>query len=226
MARAEQYNLIAAFEDDAHADHAVRDLTRAGVRGADVHILHPGRDSGPDARAALRSEMQDEVDESFAGPGVSFATKSQAKGAFVGTFAGIAAGAILGAAVGLLWVAFTHSAVGDVTRVAIAIIVFAIGGAAAGFIAGGAVKPRIEADRHDPMAQLGEQHFASERGTVVALHLRDRGTVDRAYRILTEAGAERVDAVNANGTPLPPQAEHPRPADPPERWWRTGPSKG
>jgi hypothetical protein len=226
MAGAERYNVVAAFEDDAHADHAVRDLSRAGVRGRDIHVSHPRRESGFDARAALRSEMQDEVDQSFAGPGVSFATSSQAKGALVGTLAGIAAGAILGAAAGLSWVALTHSAVGDATRVTIAVIVFAFGGAAAGFIAGGAVKPRVDARRDDPTAQLGERHFSAERGTVVALHLRDRSALDRACRILSEAGAERIDAVNADGTPLPPQAEHPRPADPPGRWWRSGPSKG
>jgi hypothetical protein len=111
-------------------------------------------------------------------------------------------------------------------RVALAVIVFAIGGAAAGFVAGGALKPRVDAERIDPGSQLDEKHLAVERGTVVALHLRDRNTLDRAYRILADAGAERIDAVNADGTPLPPQAEHPRPADPPGRWWRTGPSKG
>ncbi len=226
MAQAERYNVIAAFPNDARADGAVRKLTSAGVQEAEVHVLHPGRDTGSDARAALRSEMQDEVVEGFAGPGVSFATPAQAKGAFIGTFAGIAAGAILGAIVGLVWVALSHSAVPDVTRVAIAIIVFAIGGAAAGFVAGGAMKPRIDAERSDPRSQLDEKHLVSERGTVVALHLHDLGTLDRAYQILSDAGAERIDAVNADGTPLPPQAEHPRPADPPERWWRTGPSKG
>jgi hypothetical protein len=33
-------------------------------------------------------------------------------------------------------------------------------------------------------------------------------------------GAEYVHCVDAAGTPLPPQAEHPRPADPPGWWWR------
>jgi hypothetical protein len=166
--------------------------------------------------------MQDEVSEGFAGPGVGFVTPQQAKGAFIGTFAGIAAGAALGAAVGLLWVALTHSAVPSVTRVVLAIIIFAIGGAAAGFVAGGALKPRLNAERVDPGAQLDEKHLTVERGTVVALHLGDQRTFNRACRILTEAGAERVDAVNEDGRPLPPQAEHPRPADPPGRWWRPG----
>lgn len=66
----------------------------------------------------------------------------QAKGAFIGAFAGIAAGAALGASVGMLWVAFTHSVATDATRMVIAIVIFGIGGSAAGFIAGGALKPR------------------------------------------------------------------------------------
>jgi len=226
MARAERYNVIAAFPDDTHADGAVRQLTRAGVREAEVHVLHPGRDGGFDARAALRGEMQDEVVQGFAGPAVGFVTPAQAEGAFIGTFAGIAGGAVLGAIVGLLWIALSHSAVPDATRLVIAIIAFAIGGAAAGFVAGGALKPRVEAEHVDPASQLDEKHLTAERGTVVALHLHDRGTLDRAYDILNASGAERIDAVNADGTPLPPQAEHPRPADPPDRWWRPGPSKG
>jgi hypothetical protein len=218
MAQAERYNVIAAFTNDVRANGAVRRLTKAGV-DAKVHILHPGRDSGADARAALRAEMQDEVSEGFGGPGIGFITPKQAKGAFLGTFAGIAAGAALGAAVGLLWIAVSHSAVPNVTRMVLAIIVFAIGGAAAGFVAGGALKPRIDADRVDPESQLDEEHLTAERGTVVALHVGDQRSVDRACRILSEAGAQRVDAVNADGRPLPPQSEHPRPADPNGRWW-------
>lgn len=231
MAKPERYNVIAAFPDDSHADGAVRMLTDAGVRQAQVHVLHPGRDGSGrdrarDARAAMRGEMQDEVAEGFAGPGIGFATPDQAKGAFIGTGAGIVAGAAIGAAVGLIWIAIAHSAVPSTTRMVIAVVVFAIGGSVAGFIAGGALKPRIEAERVDPAAQLDEKRLAAERGTVVALHLADPRVVDRARRILQEAGAERIDAVNADGTPLPPQSEHPRPADPPGRWWWPGRAKG
>ncbi len=195
MSHAARINVIAAFPDAMCAEGAVRKLTSVGVRRSDVQVVRPERDGTPERRAAVRSEMQDGVTESFGRPGVGFATAEQTQGAFVGTIAGLAAGAVLGAAAGLLWIAATHSAVAKPVRMVIAVVAFAVGGAIAGFIAGGAFKPRFDAAREGASAQLGGKRFAAERDTVVAVHVDDPATVDRTRRILRDSGAERVDTV-------------------------------
>jgi hypothetical protein len=39
-------------------------------------------------------------------------------------------------------------------------------------------------------------------------------------RVTSSLGAERVHLVDTHGIPLPPQAQHPWPADPEGWWWR------
>jgi len=78
------------------------------------------------------------------------APPAQAKGAFLGSFAGIAGGAVLGVIVGFLWIALSHSTVPNATRLILAIVAFAIGGAVAGFVAGGALNPRVESHVSGP----------------------------------------------------------------------------
>jgi hypothetical protein len=47
-----------------------------------------------------------------------------------------------------------------------------------------------------------------------------------AHEVLEGAGAARVDDVDRDGEPLPPQSEHPRPADPPDYWSNGGRGRG
>src|SRR2546426_968005 len=62
--------------------------------------------------------------------------------------------------------------------------------------------------------------LAVER-VLVALHVCDSELAGRTAALLRALGAERVDLVDARGTPLPPQAQHPRPEDP-KGWGRAG----
>lgn len=60
----------------------------------------------------------------------------------------------------------------------------------------------------------------AERDILVSVRAEDPATAERAAAILRELGAERVHLVGAHGIPLPPQAQHPRPADPEGWWWK------
>lgn len=220
MALPAKYNVVAAFPDERRAEGAVRNLTSVGVNPSNVRLLHPGDGEHPDQVAEMKAEMQEEVAEGFTTP-LAFVTPQQAKGAASGAMIGLIIGAALGALVGLAWAFGADAPLTTLGRFAIAIIPFAIGGSVAGAVAGGALKPRVTA-QHMPHHEFDDAALAGERDTVVAVHVADRRQVEQACRILQDSGAERVDAVNAEGQPLPPQSEHPRPADPPDRWWKPG----
>lgn len=53
--------------------------------------------------------------------------------------------------------------------------------------------------RYDSKSKVGD--------TLISVSVKDEDTALKARKALEEAGAERVDAVDANGTPLPSQAE-------------------
>jgi len=218
------FNVVAAFDDTRKAQRAVQKLEQSGVEKNNVYVLRPGMDRRADRVAELRAEMQEEVSEGVAGPAIGFMTPAQAKGASLGTMAGTLAGAVIGAVIGVVWAALVQSDISPVARFLFAFVPFALAGAVVGVIAGGAFKPRAEAARHPK--QMDDATLAAERDTIVAVHVNDPDTAERAQHVLEELGAERVDAVNADGTPLPPQAEHPRPADPPGRWWWPGRARG
>jgi hypothetical protein len=220
-----RYNVVAAFPDTKRAKRAVERLQRSGVKMDNVRLLRPGMNRDRDRMSELRAEMQDEVAEGFGGPGIGFMTPSQAKGATKGIVLGTAIGVIVGAVIGVVWAFVGHSAIHPLLRFVIAFVPFAVAGATAGFIAGGAMEPRAEAS-FDPTRDMGDARLAAERDTIVAVHVNDPAAAERAQRVMEELGAERVDAVNADGTPLPPQSEHPRPADPPDRWWWPGRASG
>jgi len=222
---ATRYNVVAAFPDEQRARRAVRKLTEVGVDQRHLRLVKPGHDDDPDRVAVLRAEMQDEVTEGWAGPSIGFMTPAQTKGAVNGVFLGLLIGGLIGVVVGVVWGLFGHGPPGPVARSLIVFLPFAIAGTTAGAIAGGALRPRAEAsfDRTEPM---DDARLAAERDTIVAVHVPDADTAERAQHVMEELGAERVDAVNADGTPLPPQSEHPRPADPPGRWWWPGRARG
>ena len=77
------------------------------------------------------------------------------------------------------------------------------------------VKPWRQWGEHD----RGDEPLPAERDLLVAVHVDDRILVDRAAAVLRGLGAEEVHLVASGGVPLPPQAQHPRPADPEGFWW-------
>jgi hypothetical protein len=218
------FNVVAAFDDTRKAQRAVQKLEQSGVEKSNVYVLRPGVDRDPDRMSELRAEMQEEVAEGVAGPGIGFMTPDQARGATAGVAIGAVAGAFVGAVIGLVWAFAAQSDMSPVLRFFFAFVPFALAGGVAGLIAGGAFKPRAEAAQH--AMPMDDQPPVAERDTIVAVHVNDPDTAERAQHVLEELGAERVDAINADGTPLPPQAEHPRPADPPGRWWWPGRARG
>jgi hypothetical protein len=202
----------------------MNELTKEGVDASNVRLLRPS-ERDPDSLSELRAEMRDEVAEGFAAPGVAFMTPRQARGASRGLILGGVLGPIVGLAVGVGWAIGFDASLSPVARLLIAAVPFALGGSIAGAVAGGALQPRSEAE-HRPHRNFDDERLAAARDTVLAVHVANKLTAERAWRVLSASGAERVDAVNADGTPLPPQSEHLRPADPAERWWEPGQSGG
>jgi hypothetical protein len=212
------FDIIAAFPDPGRAERAARDLERRGLPKRHLRLVRPTQ-SDPARVAEMRSEMQDEVTEGVAGPGVGFLTADQAQGATGGAVAGTTVGLILGLLVGAFWAFALDSVISELGRIAISTVCFAIGGMIAGFVAGGALKPRLEGSRH-PGRMLDERRLAGERGALLEVHVSSEDEAALVEQVLEDALAERVDAVDREGTPLPPQSEHPRPADPPG--WSSG----
>jgi hypothetical protein len=209
--------VVAAFPKQSTAKVAVERLKAGGVPSEAIRVEQPGAADG-EGRAELRAEMQQELSESWGAP-LFFMTGEQAKGALAGTAAFTAAGIVVGLAVGFAWAFLADAAISPLARVVIAVVLSAVAFATAGFIVGGSMKPRMAAagDRKRPM---DDRRAVAERDVLVAVHSPDRETVERSAELLRQVGAERVDLVDAEGTPLPPQHEHPRPADPDHFWWR------
>ena len=213
---ANHYDIVAAFHDPGSAERVAKDLERRGVSRRHLHLVRPQEDADPARVAEMRGEMQEEVDHTVAGPGVVL-TSDQAKGATGGVLAGTIAGLVLGLAVGALWAYGMESAISEAGRMMIAAVCFAIGGMTVGFVAGGSLKPRMEG-KHHPGRMLDERRLAGERDTLLEVHVSNEDEAHMVEEVLEDAGAERVDAIGREGTPLPPQNEHPRPADPPGYW--------
>jgi hypothetical protein len=212
------YNVVAAFPTEGAATAAVERLTGAGVPPSAISRHRPGQPS-PDETAELRAEMQDELADGWVGPAGLVMTPSQAKGAFVGTAIAAAVGGLLGLAAGLLWAYAVDSTFSRPARIILAVCLGIIGGATVGFVVGGIAKPLQEGDR-DPERPAEDRRMPGERDYLVAVHSQERDLVERASTILRDAGAEQVHLVDGAQTPLPPQAAHPRPADPQGWWWR------
>jgi len=209
MARAASINVIAAFRTSDGAKGARQELARAGVRKSDVRLVAFRTDEereGHTRKAALRSEMQDEVSEGWAGPSIGFMTPSQAKGVFGGVIGGAVIGALIGTIGGLAWALFADGPMSDAARFLFVFIPSVIGMSTAGFIIGGAMKPRAEGMER-PGKMLDEKKMATERDTLLSVSVKDENAALKARKVLEEAGAERVDAVDASGTPLPPESE-------------------
>lgn len=222
MATSREHDIVAAFPDEQRARTALESLTKRGVRKSHLKLVSP-RSNDPARVAEMGAEMQEEVVEGVGGPGVGFMTPSQARGAFPGALLGGLVGLAVGLIAGAAWGWLTDSAISPIGRVAIVAVSFIVAGSTIGFIAGGALNPRAEG-RRKPGGMLDERRLAGERDALVAVHVSGDDEAQLAEKVLRAAGATRIDAVDDDGAPLPPQHEHPRPADPPG-WWSNGGSK-
>ena len=209
---ASPYNVVAAFAGDEAAASAVERLTAAGIPASAISRHRPGDNPDPDEIGELRAEMQDELADSWAGPAGLVMTPAQAKGAFLGTVVAGGIGTVCGLVIGLLWAAAGDSTLSGPARVVLCVFLGVIGGATVGFLAGG-----IQRSRQRPAE---ERRMTGERDHLVAVHSDQREVVERASAILRDGGADAIHFVDVRQTPLPPQAEDPRPADPSGWWWR------
>jgi gas vesicle protein len=101
---------------------------------------------------------------------------------------------------------------------AIGAVIGLVAGATVGFVAGGGFAPRTGDDAR--AETFDDPRPAAERDVLLAVHATEARTAEQAARILRdEIHADRVHLVDAAGTPLPPQAGDPRPADPDGYWW-------
>jgi hypothetical protein len=213
------YNVVASFPGEDAARSAARALGDRGVPPAAITVAAPDGDSDEEV-AALRAEMQDEVNRTWSSPFVLM-TEAQAKGALWGTVLTAAVFMVIGLIVGAAWAVFFRSALAPWARIVFVVLIAGLAGGTVGFIGGGGIEPRLEA-QHEPSEALDDITPVAERAreAVLAVHSDDRATVERAAAILDSLGADRVAFVDATGTPLPPQKGHPRPADPPGYWWK------
>jgi hypothetical protein len=222
MATAREHDIVAAFADESRARRAVDSLTRRGVNKSHLRLVPPTTND-PARVGEMQAEMREEA-EGLGGPAF-FMTPDQAKGAIPGIVLGGLIGLVIGLVGGAMWGWLVDSAISPVGRLAIVAVSCMVAGSTIGFIAGGAVVPRVEG-RAKPSRMLDERRLAGERDTLVAVHVTDEDEAHLAEEVLKDAGATRIDALDDEGTPLPPQHEHPRPADPPGWWSSNGRKHG
>jgi hypothetical protein len=212
------YNVVADFRHAGAARLALRVLGERGVpREAMTLDDHSAGDSDEEV-AALRAEMQDELGESWASPAVLM-TENQARGAFWGTMLTALAFMVAGLVAGVVWAVSFRTGPPAWARIISLVLVSGAAGGTIGFLVGGGLAPRLDA-LNQPSASLDDVTPEAERDVLLAVHSDDRLTVESAAEVLARLGADRVALVDADGTPLPPQKAHPRPADPPGWWWK------
>lgn len=208
------FNVVAAFADRQQAETAARRLTSAGLPGASVEVAPRPDPGGQVETAELRAEMQEELGANWAA-----ATGRQTRGAVFGTTTFAAGGLVVGLIGGFvanLGLSLDMSLFGTML---IGAVVGLVAGATVGFVAGGGMAPRI--DGEDQRSTFDDPRPLAECDVLLAVHVNDPESADSAARILREdLHADRVDLVDADGTPLPPQHGHPRPADPQGYWWK------
>lgn len=176
------HNIVGAFYGPKKGEHVRRALEEAGIPRAKIEV---GRSE--DEALVTKAEMREEVEGAWGGPGLSLGTEHQIKGAVLWTAIGTILGALVGLAVG---VAFFEGARGIV----IATVIFAIGGATPGFVAGGFVRPRHVEQEHD---------LAQENRTEVSVHSEDQTEVERAQAIFRHHEADRIERFDPEGNPVP-----------------------
>jgi len=207
------FNVVAGFRSRAQAESAARRLTSAGLPAGSVEVgAHPDA-GGPVETAELRAEMQSELDRNW-----GLVTGRQVRGALFGTGALAVVGLIVGGVIGLILGLGLSMSLGP--TIVIGAVIGLLAGATIGFVAGGGAAPRTGAatattEAFDDPAPL------AERDVLLAVHATEAEIAERAAKMLRDdLHADRVDLVDAAGTPLPPQHDSPRPADPDGYWWK------
>ena len=176
------HNVVAAFLDGDRLERALRALAEQDIPRSVIAV-----DDRDDEAALSKFEMREEVERSWAGPGVSMGTEHMLKGAVLWTFVGGVVGLILGLVVGAL---FFEGVLGVVATG----VAGAFAGATPGFVAGGFAKPR-EIERDHTKAQL--------RRRTVGVHSDNQEHVERAGIVFTEHGADRIERTDSEGNPMP-----------------------
>lgn len=207
------FNVVAAFRTRQLAEAAARRLTSAGLAPASVEVKAADA-RGPLETAELRAEMQDELNRNWAP-----ATGRQARGAALGTSAFAGAGLVIGALLGLIADVVLGLDLSVAGMIVIGAAIGLVAGATIGFVAGGGTAARTGAD---PRAErFDDPGLKAERDVLLAVHTVEPGMAEKAARMLRDdLQADEVHLVDAAGTPLPPQAGNPRPADPDGYWWK------
>jgi outer membrane lipoprotein SlyB len=170
--------VIAVYRDEQEARRAAEGLRQSG----DVGEVRVG--DRADEQQVLRSEMQEEMEHTFVGPGnVGPFTKEMAKGTAVGTLVATAFGAIAALPFGLLefgpalW-----------QRFLVAAAVGAFAGATVGFVAGGGLAAKGPADP-----------LAGEEGVAVAVTATPGEETERVARLLAAHDPIRLDVTDSDG---------------------------
>jgi hypothetical protein len=204
-----RFNDIAAFSPEQDGVAVLDGLASCGVPRSAITVHRPGDEPGCEEVFQIQAEMGDETGASWA-----VLSGAQAKGAFFAALAIGMAGVALGLVGGLAWAYLFTSELSRLGRVALAAGVMGVGGATVGLVVGGAGLTRQQGGRTDR-----DDRPAAEGDLLVTVHLGDPAAAERAAGVLRSLGAERVHFLDGNGVPLPPQAQHPRPADPERYWW-------
>lgn len=180
----EDQNVVASFPDEQSAARAQGAARQASGGRADTEM-----GSRQDRVTSARGEMREELEQSWGGPGVGFATKEQTAGGLIFTVLGGAAGVALGIVLAL---AVPLGGWSLLARMVLWVVVGAVAGSTAGVIIGGKVGPDVK--------RSGES-MASERGTTVSVHSDDPSAAQRAADALEQEGPDRVDTVDRRGEP-------------------------
>jgi hypothetical protein len=212
------YNVVAAFRREGIARVAMRVLQERGIPPEAVTFDDHSAGDSDEEVAALRNEMQDELGDSWASPAVLM-TGNQARGAFRGMMLFGLTFILAGLVIGAVWAVSFRAGPPAWVRILTLVVVSGGAGTTVGFLAGGGFAPRTDAV-NQASASLDDVTPVAQRDVLVAIHSDDQLTAELAAKVLTTLGAEQVALVDADGTPLPPQKAHPRPADPPGWWWK------
>lgn len=212
-----RFNVVAAFRSTDEANLAVAALTAHEVPPSAINVHRPDEPLSEEQVAEERAEMQDELGASFAGPGLMM-SGGQARGALRGAATFGAGGLLVGVTAGSLWGYGFDSSLSEVARLLIAAHITTLAGLTLGMVAGGGLAQRLSNGTAAP--EPDDAPTIAERDVLVAIHAQDQALAEKAAVLLQEHGAEQVHFVDGFGTPLPPQAAHPRPADPDGWWWR------
>ena len=164
------------FKSRADAERAVANLRSAGIAGEHINLLTPGTSA-------------EEVEESVPTTETEQPGMGGAMGGAVGGALGAAGGMTIGAATASLLV----PGVGPVIAAGVlGAALLGIGGAAAGAAAGDALEESVEGLPHD---ELYVYEDALRQGrTVIIVVADDETQSDGARAILSQAGAESLDA--------------------------------